>query len=144
MLQPLFFFFFGDHSEPVCALSVRRSTVWSLRTGSPGAGGPVAVRGQVAIDAFRWLIGVWIARAHHLGVFAACAWATLAFARELGDGDGQLELEGGDSLLDDHVGFEVADALHVEVEGVRFGVVVEGLVGGGRRLPRCVLGDRPA
>lgn len=69
--------------------------------------------------------------------------AVRAFARELGDGSSKLLHEDVDTLLDDDIGFEVADALNVNVEVVGLGIVVKGLVGIGSGLPLSIGRDGP-
>lgn len=52
-------------------------------------------------------------------------------------------MQDDDALLDDRVGFEIADALNIYVEVVGLGVVVERLVWVCSGFPISVIGDGP-
>jgi hypothetical protein len=71
-------FFLGyERSEPVAALSVRRSTVRCLCTSAPSTGRTVSVGSHVSVNALRRLISVGIIGTHHLGIFSASAMSIL-------------------------------------------------------------------
>lgn len=112
--------------------TIRCSPVRSRRTRSPSTGcTAISIGRETTVNTLGGLIGIWTPDAHHILVFtnhATVAVCTVAGAGEGGDDGGKFALENDDPLLDDHVGFEVADAFDVDVEVVGFGVVVEGLV----------------
>lgn len=128
------------HLVSIGTLAVRRSTVWSLRAGSPWS---VGISAHVAVDALWRFVGVRVTGAHHLGILWTASVAVLAFAGELGDGKRELLLQHEDSLLNDGVRFKVANALHIHVEDVGLSIVVKRQVGVVGLLPGGILRDRP-
>lgn len=131
--------------ETVCALPIWSSTVGSLGAGAPGAGAPgtcaaVSVRGKVSVNAFRGFVGIRISSAHHLRIVVAVH----TLARELRDGGSQLLHQDVDALLNDDIGLKVADALDIDVKGIRLGIIIKGHVGVCGGLPLGVGRNRPA
>lgn len=127
--------------KSVTAAAVWRGTVRRRSTSTPRAR-RASIRIACVATFLGRFVSVWAPDTHHILVCDTAMVGSFV-TRKRRNGRSELALENDDSLLDDHIRFEVSDAFDVEVEVVRFGIVVKRLVCRGSLFPSGILRDGP-